>query len=60
MSLIRYEYDAGRIAMAHDACHASFEAAVQQWTDVIVVDNTHVSRWEYESYEREAVKNAYE
>lgn len=39
-------FDPRKIAQAHESCKLKLLRAIRDQVDVIVVDNTHVSRWE--------------
>ena len=57
--LKRYHYDPSKLKDAHGACADACRAACSQGVDVVLVDNTHIQRWEYAVYERIAQEASY-
>jgi len=45
-----YDFDPKLLPQAHQACMRAFVQALSEEHPVVVVDNTHVHRWEYENY----------
>lgn len=53
-------FDSSSLPLAHAKCLGKFVDALQDKKPVIVVDNTNVSKWEYENYEKIARLAGYE
>jgi predicted kinase len=45
-----YDFDPRKLPQAHQWCIGRVLRALQEELPLIVVDNTHVKRWEYENY----------
>ena len=55
----RYKFKGAEIETAHKHCRDSLITAIQNGTEVVIVDNTHTQRWEYRVYERLALLCGY-
>ena len=49
-----YAFDRTKISDAHKYCYRKFCKAVSDNTDLIIVDNTNLSAWEFSSYKQHA------
>lgn len=45
-----YQFDPSKIGDAHKQCFKKFIDAIQNKTDLIIVDNTNLSTWEFSPY----------
>ncbi|KAF0690271.1 hypothetical protein As57867_018283, partial [Aphanomyces stellatus] len=54
-----YYHNKNDLSAAHDACKASFAAALAAAVDVVVVDNTNSCLWEYDQYRADALASRY-
>ena len=55
-----YQFDPKRLRYAHGMCQKAVEKAMKQRTEVVVVSNTFVTRWEMAPYLRLAQNYGYE
>lgn len=55
----KYEYNAGRIAEAHQFCRSNVEHLMEYKTPRIVVSNTFTQRWEMKPYLQLALEYDY-
>lgn len=46
----RYKFDHRKLGEAHAWCMGQFVAALQSRTDIVIVDNTNITLWEYSNY----------
>ncbi len=46
-----YRFDPTKLPVAHAECFKWFLDAIFKKYDKIIVDNTHIHRWEYQNYE---------
>lgn len=46
----KYEFNQDSLSLAHTHCHEKFLQALEEEREVVVIDNTHSMKWEYESY----------
>lgn len=54
-----YQWEASRLAESHKWCQEQFTEALKSGTQMVVVDNTNVTRKEYEFYEDSAKEAGY-
>ena len=54
-----YKYSDNEIASAHSLCQDKFIDCIEQKDNIIVVDNTHLQKWEYQIYQRIALLCGY-
>lgn len=45
-----YRFDASLLSSAHSACQSKAKTACNNGVPVVIIDNTHVRRWEMKSY----------
>ena len=55
-----YRFDPTLLPRAHAECMKGFLEVLAQGRPVVVVDNTHIHRWEYQAYELAARISGYE
>ena len=56
----QYIFEPARMGEAAVSCMTAFLKAIRDNVDLIIVDNTHIRRWEYENYELAADMFGYE
>jgi predicted kinase len=56
-----YQFDRSQLSQAHEACAAAFARAITPGGTcrVVIVDNTNTQRWEYATYESEALARGF-
>jgi predicted kinase len=54
-----YKFEPSRLKDAHSWCFEMFDRCVLNAIELIVVDNTNTSEWEYEKYETHAKRYGY-
>lgn len=47
----KYVFDGSKLVQAHLQAQCLAIRAMRRWVDILIVDNTHVERWEFEVYE---------
>jgi predicted kinase len=46
-----YRFDVSKLGEAHSTCYRAFLEALAGQYSIIIVNNTHIRRWEYANYE---------
>lgn len=55
-----YFFEQSKLGAAHEYCRTSFQVAINDNIDLIIVDNTNTQHREYKFYKEEAVKAGYQ
>lgn len=55
----KYQFNPNELPMAHMSAQKKFEQALQQGTNLIIVDNTNIKMWEMKPYVAMAEKYSY-
>jgi predicted kinase len=55
-----YDFNPMKLGEAHAACQTQFVHKIQAGAECIVVDNTHIHHWEYQTYKSIAELAGYE
>lgn len=55
----KYNFDATKLKLAHEACRIKFEEAIRRGESRVVVANTNTQNWEFEPYMNFAKEHGY-
>lgn len=55
-----YVFDPNLLRAAHQSCFRKFTKSLQDSVPLVIVDNTHTRKWEYEKYVEQAQEFGYE
>jgi len=55
-----YQFDISKLSMNHSLCFKKFIDAILKGVETVIVDNTNIFKWQYESYAVLAEKFGYQ